>query len=722
MFSPDQPIQNSDQDLLYRQPFASSLGDAILNYIETDSLVIGLFGAWGSGKTSILNMALEKIQTISDGLKKSRRPIIIRFNPWNFSDQNQLISQFFKQLSSALKRKDHTSSLQHLGEKVQAYGNLFEPLGFIPIVGNTVSSVAKIVKELGGATKNAAISIASDLESKKSELNELLSKQKRKIIVIVDDIDRLNSIEIRQMFQLVKSLGDFKNTIYVLAFDKTVVINALAKVQEGAGSEYLEKVVQVPFEVPSISKEEVHKLLFHQLDKLIKDIPENKWDQNYWGNVWHGGLKYFFSNIRDVTRYINTLRFGFQIVKEEVNPIDFIAVTALQIFAPELYYGVRDNKDLFSGVFESTHFSNDGEKNKQKSRCDEIINRVSYFNKDVLQKLLALMFPKLEALYEYMRYGHDSLSKWRKDCRIASPDRFEIYFRLQIPQGEISQTEIEKIISLASDREEFTEALQSLNKSGNINRFLELFEDFTDDTIQEDHIDNVVCTLMDIGDSLPEGESGFLSIDNPMRIMRICFQLGQRFKDQNRRFQLFKNAIELSSQSLHTIVLEVSIQDQQHGRFSTKDKPKPEDQFTVNEKQLDILEKLALSKIEIWAKNGRLATHPKLPYILYRWKEWGKIDDVISFVDSIIATDNGLVTFISSFLYKSTSYSGSDYVGKHHWRIPTDSIREFIELSKIENRVREILKAKKNENITENQIFAMQVLVETIDGKIKELD
>jgi len=59
----------------------------------------------------------------------------------------------------------------------------------------------------------------------------------------------------------------------------------LKKVQEGSGAEYLEKVVQIPFEIPLISKQEVERLLFSQLDELIKDIPENKWDQTYWGNI-----------------------------------------------------------------------------------------------------------------------------------------------------------------------------------------------------------------------------------------------------------------------------------------------------------------------------------------------------------------------------------------------------------------------------------------------------
>ena len=144
-----------------------------------------------------------------------------------------------------------------------------------------------------------------------------------------------------------------------------MVINALRKVQEGSGNEYLEKVVQIPFEIPLISKKEVEHLLFSQLDSLIKDIPEEKWDQIYWGNIYHSGLKYFFHNIRDVTRYINSLRFSFQTVKDEVNVIDFLSVTGIQVFIPEVYYGIRDNKDIFTGLLGTSYGRSDREKDKE---------------------------------------------------------------------------------------------------------------------------------------------------------------------------------------------------------------------------------------------------------------------------------------------------------------------------------------------------------------------
>lgn len=718
MFKPDQPIKSYEEDILGRRPFAQSLGNAILSYKEKDSIVIGLFGAWGSGKTSIINMALEHIDLVSKNKTEDEKPIVIRFNPWNYSDQNQLVTQFFRQLSVVLRRPDYASDAKKAGEQLETYAKFFEPLALIPTVGPFASILSKVFKKVGSATRSWADFKSNDLDTIRSELNKLLGKQPHKIIVVIDDIDRLNNTEIRQIFQLIKSLGDFPNTIYLLAFDKNVVINALKKVQEGSGIEYLEKVVQIPFEIPLISKQEVEHLLFSQLDELIKDIPENKWDQTYWGNIYHSGLKYFFRNIRDVTRYINSLRFSFEMVKGEVNAIDFLAITGIQVFIPEVYYGIRDNKDIFSGVYSDYGRSN-ATKEQDKKRCDEIISRVNEPPQELLKNFLKRLFPKLEAIYGNTNYGHDWLDNWGRDCRICSPDIFDIFFRLSLPKGEISQKEIETILLLGNNPDSFAEALLKLNEDGRIIRFLERLEDYTRDIPQE-NIEPIITVLMDMGDLFPEGDSGLFGTDTPMRLLRLFYQLSRRFSTHEERFRIFKNAIDKAKNSLYTIVHEVSAQGQQHGKYTSKEKPEPEENRTVNAAQLEELERFACSKIESWAEDGRLAKHRHLPSILFRWKEWGQQDKVNGFVNNMIKDDDGLIDFITSFLSKSTSHGISDYVGKIHWRIHLKSVEEFVDLKEVEPRIRKIFSSSDFEQLDDRKKLAMKTFLDTIDGKIKE--
>jgi len=84
MFNADSPITTEKDDLLNRDTFAKQLAKAIMSYNQLSSFNIGLYGEWGSGKTSVINMVEENIISLTSELTK--KPVIIRFNPWLFSD------------------------------------------------------------------------------------------------------------------------------------------------------------------------------------------------------------------------------------------------------------------------------------------------------------------------------------------------------------------------------------------------------------------------------------------------------------------------------------------------------------------------------------------------------------------------------------------------------------------------------------------------------------
>jgi predicted KAP-like P-loop ATPase len=726
VFKPDQPIESASEDLLGRALFAKSLGEAILSYKHNTSVVTALYGRWGSGKSSVVNMVLEHVQGLAAALPNTERPIVIQFNPWSYSDQNQLIAQFFRELSVALKRKDYGVDAQKVGKQLEVYSEFFKPLALVEPTGFgalLAIGVSKVFKLVGSATKSWGDLKSKDLTEIRAQIDGVLAKQQRKILIVIDDIDRLNNLEIRQVFQLVKVLGDFPNTIYLLAFDQAIVINALKSVQEGSGSEYLEKIVQIPFELPSISRQEVEQLLFSHLNEIIKDVPEAKWDHIYWGNVYQSGLNHFFETIRDVNRFINSMRFGFLMVKDDVNPIDFFAITALHVFEPALYVGIRDNKDLFAGVFGSESRSADPEYEQAKKRCDEILERASVLPKEKLNDLLSRLFPKLESIYGHMGYGYDFLEQWRRNGRVCSPDNFDIYFRLSIPKGELSPKEIETILNLAGNRDAFADALLKLKEDGRIIRFLERMEDYTRETIPDENIEPIINALMDIGDLLPEGRRGMFETDTPMRILRLFYQLSQRIDDQGKRFEIFTKAIKDAKQSLYTIVHEVGVQGQQHGKNrANENQAEPEARRTVNSAQLPQLEQRACEKIREWAADGRLKDHPKLVGILYSWKRWcpNGAEEVDNFVRELVVNDYGLITLISSFLSKSYAHGMSDHVARVELRIHLDSVKEFIPVADVEPRVREIYHRDDFKNLPSEQQTAIKIFLDTVDGKIKD--
>lgn len=140
MISPDLPITKSTEDTLNRCTFAKSLAKTISQYSFSSSFTIGLYGAWGSGKTSLLNMVLESIQNIDDNA------VILRFNPWLCADPKQLITQFFKQMATAIKLKKPTS--EKAWELIDQYADIFDVASLIPGAGTVIAAAGKTLAKV----------------------------------------------------------------------------------------------------------------------------------------------------------------------------------------------------------------------------------------------------------------------------------------------------------------------------------------------------------------------------------------------------------------------------------------------------------------------------------------------------------------------------------------------------------------------------------------------
>lgn len=705
MFDPDKPIECKDEedckdkDKLRRWKYSKKLGEAILKYDGDDSLVIGLEGQWGHGKTSIINMALTHIKN-KQTENEEHPPIIVKFNPWLFSSQNQLIQKFFDELIIGMED-------QNIKEKLKSYVDRLIPpvIGLASIIDPTRTQALLSTSEY----MNSSRSEEESLESLKKEINGKIRDFDRKIIVVIDDIDRLSTFEIRQTFQLVKLLADFPNTTYLLSFDRNVVVGALGEVQSISGEEYLKKIVQIPFEVPEIYKGYIETFLFEKIDMIIES--EENFDEKYWWNLYHSGLKYLFNNLRDVKLYINSLKFNFEIVKGEVNPVDFLAITALQTFENDLYQGLRNNKDILTKTF---HYRSNAQtiKDQAKSRCDEIINKSSIINNNGnLKELLTYMFPQLDAIYSNTIIGEGWFSEWRTKLRICSPDKFETYFRLSLPDNEISEQEIKSIFALSNDPDSFSDALFKLGNK--VIRFLERFEDFTTEFPKE-NIENVIKVLMNIGDKFPDKQTEFLGYDTPMRILRIIHQLIFLFPTYHERFGILKRSIENAEDSLYIAVHEIGVEDQTHGLYNLAKNPSPKNEWKVNSKQLGTLEQLVCEKIQIWAADGRLIEDEHFIQIIFDWKRWEK-DEALKYVNEIIKEDTGLIIFITNFLTITKKYTITDKVSESITTMKIDDIESFVKIDEIEPRIRGIVSSQDFDQLDEKSQDALKMFLEKYD-------
>jgi len=684
----DEPLKSPDQDRLGFAPFAERIATIIKNMQVKESIVFAVCGKWGSGKTTFLNF-------LTHYLKENDSIIIVQFNPWWFSGKENLLLQFFNTLNVVLG-KDGTKL-----EKVTKHLKIFSKiLGLLsssaPIISPFLKPAKDITDELNNLLTEANNKTAAEI---KEEICNELEKFEGKIVVLIDDIDRLTADEIRELFTIVKAVADFPNTVYILAFDKEVVIRALEKVQEGKGEDYLEKFVQVPIELPLANKTTIRKMLFEELDAVLYGTPKELFDPTHLGNVYWDGIDPFIKTVRDVKRLTNAIRVTYPSIKGEVNAVDFIAIETLRVFCPKVYEVVKNNPDMFCGHSDSSLYGPqylEVLKQFHQNWLSKLPDELKDFEENI-KNLLKRLFPKFEGVFENTHYGHDWEQKWRRECRICSKEIFPRFFCYSVPSDDLSRAEMGTILSSLHNKEAFGNHLKHLatqtrsDGSTKLSTFLERMADYTSEILQN-YIPVVIETFFAIGDELiipeDEGEDFFIPQGNDIRMGRIIRQLLCRYNNRNKRFEILKNAFE-KGQAISMMVSELISFWKQHGKYgSTK---KSDGDILLDEDHLETLQGIVLNKIKEAVKENRLLNAPFLPSILYRWKEWGNEDEVRDWVSKVVASDEKLPIFLSKFLQKTSSATITDRVAKIRWKLNPNWLKDFIDLDILEKRCKEVL-------------------------------
>jgi predicted KAP-like P-loop ATPase len=476
--SPDRPLENPRDDRLGYRPFAEYLAETIQRMDSTQGAVVALYGVWGSGKSTLLNFIEHEI-----GRKQPQedRPIIVRFNPWWFSGHEDLAARFFDQLLLTLDEKGYGERelRQHIADLAKSVAGTNLPYAWIPtLIGYLVEPKRQSVNEL------------------KEDIDELLQTQHR-LLVIIDDIDRLLAEEVRQLFRVIKAVANFPNTTYLLAFDRKVVAKALADTQDGTGESYLEKIVQAPFELPPADESSLQALFFERLDIVFQGTPEFLIDQDHWTNLYFEGVAHFINTPRDIMRFTNTLYVTYPGVKGEVNFPDFVGIEALRVFSPQVYSVIRSNESAFTGHAQGRGlFGRSTE--ELKPFHDAWLDDVEEDDRPAVRHLTEALFPKLEGVWGRTQYGADWESTWRSKLRVCSPDIFPTYFRLAVPESGISNSEMQYILSLTGDTGAFSKVLLELadqvrpDGTSRLRVVLDRLVDYAAEEIPEDNIAPVV--------------------------------------------------------------------------------------------------------------------------------------------------------------------------------------------------------------------------------------
>ena len=470
-YNADRPIKMADEDRLGRAAFARHLANGITEYKGEDGLVIGLYGKWGSGKTSIINMTTNILKPKEDSKSNEstqgkelsscdkidgNKLIIYKFSPWNYSDKSDLIGLFFRGLKHEIEDSGKDSFKNTVGKLLTDYIEVLDPVSMLPIIG---SGAVAILKILAQAQKLKNIREA-DLDKTKEKLEAALKELRQKIVVVIDDIDRLTNSQIRDIFQLVKQVGNFPYVTYILAMDRDMVRKALEEGSNFDGEEYLDKIIQIPFEIPRLRKDEVDKLFLEELDEIICGLQYDvKLDMVYWEKVFKNCISPFIRTIRDVHRVINVFRFRYGMLYEETAFEDMIAITTLEVLEPELYKWIFANRIKMLGKETS---GNNEYKISRNQKLNDYYESIGIDAK-VADCCVKTLFPRMGRSADYSLGSQDNINK----RRVANEGKFELYFVLNPDDARVSSMEIQNLLYKYNGYE-LRKFIQEANLKGNI--------------------------------------------------------------------------------------------------------------------------------------------------------------------------------------------------------------------------------------------------------------
>ncbi len=435
LFSSDKPVSRADEDKFQRYDFSKGIANIITGREEESCIVIGVYGAWGEGKTSVINF-------IETELNKENNIITIKFNPWRYNDENLLLIHFFQTLANALDA-NLKNRKEKIGDQLKKYAEL---LTFdVPVFGNVGEKLKAAGELLAGV----------DIETLKERIEDLLKKAKRKIAIFIDDIDRLDKTEIHSIFRLVKLTADFANTTYVLSFDDEMVSAALGdrfgEGNQNSGQNFLEKIIQIPLKIPVAQPAALQKFCF---DIINRSLETNKIDLSddegrSFGNEFSQNILIMLSTPRLAVRYGNTLSFSMPLLHKEVNMVDLMLIEAIKIFYPKYYQLVKSNPEYFIGSY-SNGYSH--ERNSEKIKLFNGLLEttgadLSKKQRQCIINLLQRLFPMIREALQNYSYSRDSANGWFKQQRIASAKYFNRYFSYTVIEGEISDIAFNNFIS-----------------------------------------------------------------------------------------------------------------------------------------------------------------------------------------------------------------------------------------------------------------------------------
>lgn len=459
---PDAPLDKEKDDRLDRRHFAAAVARLIRERADRTSVVLAIYAPWGDGKTTVLNWVRHRLDHKDSGV------VVVRFNPWLVRDELALLPVFFATITEALGKRLGGRKAQISG-LLQRYGRVVSGLAVgIPGVSfDPGETIAKLGEALSGKS----------IEEMRQEFEAILREEGQRLLVIIDDVDRLDDDETHSLFKLVKLAADFEGITYLMAFDDEKVAAALAKRYSNrrrqgepdratGGFEFLEKIVQVPLRLPRARQRAIEAITLEGLQAAITEaaIQLNDEEVLEFRTRFAQGLSPAIHSVRTANRYVSTASFALALLRGEACPIDVLTIEGMNACYPSVYSAIREHPSWFLLPYEF-HFSSqeDEIRRRRLEQLDSVLATVDPEERDAVRLLLQRLFPQTQDVWAKGSPARAN-DGWAAQQRICSAEYFDRYFAYGVGSSEIGDQELDAL--LADPGEYDAQIAELVNRKG----------------------------------------------------------------------------------------------------------------------------------------------------------------------------------------------------------------------------------------------------------------
>ena len=444
---------------------------------------------------------------------------VLHFNPWLFGSADDLVPRFFGELSAQLGRES-LNSLKEIARAFATLGKLLAPLSPVP---GTIAIADLAVQQADQLAKQPSLIENREL------LRDALYESGSRIVVIIDDIDRLERRETRELIRLVRLTSDLPNVVFLLAFDRGHVAASLGR-DETEGGQYLDKIVQVTYNLPAVRESILPQTLVLWLNELISGHNFSPIDEEIWSRILYEVIQPLLGNLRDVKRYLYSIPVTLDTVGQEIALADLLGLEAIRIMRPPIF------EELASHAAYLVHSESPSliwmdEETKRKEIEKELLAMLGRAKgeRPVLESVLEILFPATQGFLGRSSYGPNWIGTWRKQRRVACEEVLRIYLQAGLEAGALQSREIREVVDALTDERELKRQLESFSPQ-RLEEALDRLADFEQDFAVE-AIPAAVPVLIRQMAKLSRHTSSFLGLPPRSKARHVISRLLRKSED-----------------------------------------------------------------------------------------------------------------------------------------------------------------------------------------------